>query len=182
MDVPPVAWWEIGLMIFLALWAGGCACYAFRVPRIHVLLNRHNRFGLFASWALATTADISIRPGAHSLEFCDLNETGKSDSWKRVLASDDWVWHAFLWFPGKIAAFRLQCIGREIAFFSQLQPPATRLISEHGARLECCVRELHPLASHTVRRVRLLQRVIVDGNEVERIVWQSTDANHGISH
>ena len=157
-------------------------CYAFRVPRVHVLLNRHNRFGLLASWALATTATLKDNPGAYSLEFCDADVAGKFAGWTRALSSDCWVWHAFLWFPRKIPAFRLQCMGREISFFAQARPPAMRAIEEHGARLERFVGRLHPRAPHTVRHVRLLRRVMVAGQEADQVVWRSVDVTNAALH
>jgi hypothetical protein len=178
MDGSPVAWWEVGLIAFLGLWSIACVCYTFRVPRVYVWLNRKSRFGIFASWALATTPDINSNPGAHSLEYCD-DGRGHSDAgWTPVLCSDYWVWHAFLWFPGKVAAFRLQCIGREIAIFSELRPPATRLIEEHGSRLKRFVEQRHPLAPNAIRQVRLLKRIVVDGREVQQIAWESKGGGH----
>lgn len=167
------AYFEAGLMCVLGLWAIACVCYTFRVPRIHVFLNRHHRFEMFASWALATTPDIQSSPGAHSVEFCDVDPAGSSTGWKRVASSDYWVWYAFLWFPGKVVAYRVQSIGREIGYFSQGRPPATRMIAAYGSTLERFVGRLHPPAPQVIRRVRLLRRVIIDGRESERIVWQS---------
>jgi len=176
--VATLAWWEIGGVIVLGVWSSACVCYAFRVPRVHVFLNRHNRFGALASWALATTRNLQDNPGTHALEFRDVDQAGVASDWIRVLSSDYWVWHAFLWFPGKIAAFRLQNMGREIAFCAELRPPATRLIDEHGHRMECFVRELHPPAPHTVRQLRLLQHSIVSGQDVQKVVWQSKLTSH----
>lgn len=171
---------EIIVALTLVCWAAACACYALCVPVVSTVLNRLNRFEVFASWALATTNDIRDSSGAHSVEVCDLScAKNAREEWTQVISSDCWTWYAFVWFPQKVLAMRVQWIGRQMGLLSSIQPAPSKTIAAHGASLERLVRQLHPPASHAVRRVRLLRHTVKNGQALVSVLWVSEGSGHG---
>lgn len=172
---------ESTLALVLGAWAVGCVCYLFRVPGIRRVLNRLNRFELFASWALAATNDLRSIPGVHTLEFCDSDTLGADGEWILVVATDCWVWHGFLWFPQRLPAGCVQRIGRQLVLLRDIDPLPVKTIAAHGDVLEKLVRRLHPPRMGIVRRVRLRRWLVKNGEEATIVLWQSVDSGHGLA-
>lgn len=149
---------EIGFILLMAGWTLGALLYALPILALRRRLDRVNSPLWFANWTVFGAGHEQATIAAYTLEYRDRDSRAEGP-WVVLMQGRPWVWHAFLWQPGRRVADRLHRMAEGIARMHETESPAAqRFLADHRRRIANHVEAARPRASGCTRDIRLTQR------------------------
>ncbi len=173
-----MAYLEGGIVGLFALWALGSVAFALRLPGLHRVLARHNRFQTWVGWSLFNSSDPAVRPGIFEIEYRDRAPSGEFSSWTTGLRGFAWSWRICLWNPERWVADGVHHLGRSLKSKLESGAPLAAL-REHTVVVETCLRRQAPPPPGAEREIRVVRYYHSEGPASRQILLSFNAATHG---